>query len=113
MDYVNLGKNVKKYRHLKEMRQSDLAEICECSDSHIGQIENARVAPSIGTVVKICNALDVTVDQLLREDYENPEQVYLKEIDERIKKYPLSKRVAACKGIMEFLDILEDFSKEK
>ena len=34
MDYKTLGKNVKKYRLLREMRQEDLAAICDCSVSH-------------------------------------------------------------------------------
>lgn len=111
MDYVILGKNIKKFRQLKELRQVDLAEMCDCSDSHIGQIENARGIPSLDTVVKISNVLEVTVDQLLKESYENPEMVYLKEISERIEKYPVSRRIMACEGLMHYLDSLEKFSQ--
>ncbi len=111
MDYVILGKNIKKFRQLKGLRQVDLAEMCDCSDSHIGQIENARGIPSLDTVVKISNALEVTVDQLLKESYENPEMVYLKEISERIEKYPVSRRIMACEGLMHYLDSLEKFSQ--
>ena len=39
MDYVVLGKNIRKYRQMRGMRQEDLAEICDCGNSHIGQIE--------------------------------------------------------------------------
>lgn len=49
MDYVILGKNVRKFRQMKGLRQADLAEQCGCCDSHIGQIENARVVPSLDT----------------------------------------------------------------
>lgn len=111
MDYVILGKNIKKFRQLKGLRQSDLAEICDCSDSHIGQIENARGIPSLDTVVKISNALEVTVDRLLKESYANPDMVYLKEISERIGKYPVSRRIMACEGLMHYLDSLEKFSQ--
>ena len=111
MNYVNLGKNIKKYRHLKEMRQSDLAELCDCSNTYIGQIENARGVPSLKTVVKICNALEVTVDQLLKDDYEKPELVYLKEINERIGKYPVKQRILICERFMEAMDFLEKFNE--
>lgn len=111
MDYVIIGKNIRRYRLLKGLRQEDLAEVCECSNSHIGQIENARGIPSLEMIVRIANALSVTVDQLLRENYAAPEQVYLKEIAERIDKYPVKQRIQACEGLMAFLDSLEKFSQ--
>ena len=46
MDYIALGKNVKKFRLMRSMRQKDLAELCDSSDSYIGHIENARGIPS-------------------------------------------------------------------
>ena len=88
MDYITLGKNVRKYRLILGFTQEELADKCECSNSHIGQIENARGIPSLDKVVRIANALSVTVDQLLKESYSNPEVVYLREIAERIEKYP-------------------------
>ena len=54
---------------------------------------------------------DLTVDQLLKENYANPEMVYLKEISERIEKYPVSRRIMACEGLMHYLDSLEKFSQ--
>ena len=91
MDYITLGKNVRKYRLILGFTQEELADKCECSNSHIGQIENARGIPSLNRVVKIANALSVTVDQLLKESYSNPEVVYLREIAERIDKYPVAR----------------------
>lgn len=111
MDYKALGKNVRKFRLLRNMRQCDLAELCNSSDSYIGHIENARGIPSLEMVVKIANALDVTVDQLLSKSYKNPEVIYLREIAERIEKYPVSQRIQACESFNAFLDSLEKFGK--
>ena len=111
MDYVILGRNVRKFRHMKGLRQADLAEQCGCCDSHIGQIENARGIPSLDMVVRIANSLSVTVDQLLKESYSNPEVVYLREIAERIEKYPVARRIQACEGLMAYLNSLEKFSQ--
>ena len=111
MDYKALGKNVRKYRVLQNMRQCDLAEKCNSSDSYIGHIENARGIPSLEMVVKIANALDVTVDQLLGSSCKNPELIYLKEIAERIEKYPVSKRILVCENFNCYLDSLEKFNK--
>ncbi len=112
VDYETLGKNIKKYRLLRDMRQEDLAEECDCSNSHIGHIENARGIPSLEMIVKIANALNVTVDQLLSTSYKTPEIVYLREIAERIEKYPVSQRIQACEGFNAYLDSLEKFGKK-
>lgn len=64
MDYITLGKNVRKYRLILGFSQEELAGKCDCSNSHIGQIENARGIPSLDMVVRIANSLSVTVDQL-------------------------------------------------
>lgn len=111
MDYAIIGKNIKRYRQMQGLRQEDLAEVCECSNSHIGQLENDRGTPSLEMIVKIANALSVTVDQLLRENYTAPEKVYLKEIAERIDKYPVKQRILACESLMAYLDSLEKFSQ--
>lgn len=111
MDYVILGKNVRKFRQIKGLRQADLAEQCGCCDSHIGQIENARGVPSLDTLVKISGALGVTVDQLLKENYANPEMVYLKEISERIETYSARQRIMACESLLNYLDSLEKFNQ--
>lgn len=109
MDYVVLGKNIRHYRLMRKFRQEDLAESCNCSNSHIGQIENARGIPSLDMVVRIANALSVTVDQLLMENYSSPQKVYLKEIAERIDQYPLSKKLIICESLSCYLDSLEKF----
>jgi len=111
VNYVIVGKNIRRYRLLKGLRQEDLAEVCGCSNSHIGQIENARGIPSLEMAVKIANALSVTVDQLLRENYAAPEKIYLKEIAERIDKYPMKQRLLACESLKAYLDSLEKFSQ--
>ncbi len=111
MDYVILGKNIRKFRQMKGLRQADLAERCGCCDSHIGQIENARGVPSLDTLVKISGVLGVTVDQLLKENYANPEMVYLKEISERIETYSARQRIMACESLLNYLDSLEKFNQ--
>lgn len=102
MDYKTLGQNIRRLRVTQGFRQEDLAEKCECSASHIGQIENGRVKPSLEMTVRIANALNATTDQLLAHEFSHPEEIYLKKISERIEKYPVSKRILACEGFNTF-----------
>ena len=113
MNYIALGKNIKKYRHIAGLRQEDLAELCDCSTSHIGQIEHARTVPSLDMTMRIANALSVTIDQLAAESYTHPEQIYLKEIAERIEKYSTANTITICESLSSYLDSLEKFEKLK
>lgn len=111
MNYVALGKNIRKYRLVAGMTQEKLAELCNCSNSHIGQIEHARTTPSLEITVRIALALNVTVDQLLSDSYTHPERVYLKNIAVRIEGYSLTKRVRLCEYLNRCLDTVEDFDR--
>ena len=107
MNYIALGKNIKKYRHIAGLRQEDLAELCDCSTSHIGQIENNRGIPSLEMVVNIANALHTTVDQLVLDSLECPEIVYLRDIEKRIQELSMPVRMLACEILQDMLEIIE------
>lgn len=107
VDYSALGQNIRKYRTISGLRHEDLAEKCNCSNSHIGQVENARTIPSLDMVVTIANALNVTVDQLLIASIDRAELVYLREIEERIKKLPTATKIIACDELSNLLLIIE------
>lgn len=113
MDYIALGKNIKKYRRFAGLRQIDLAEKTGYSDSYIEQIENARTTPSLEAIVAIANTLSVTVDQLLVKDSRYPDKVYLKDISDRIEKYSVSKKIFICEAIVNLLDNFEKYDSLK
>ena len=113
MNYEALGKNIRKYRLSAGLRQSDLAEKCGCSDSHIGQIERNKTIPSLDIVVRIANVLKVSLDVLLCQSIDCPERIYLKDIATRLETYSIAKRIRACEALMAYLDTLEQFSAEK
>ena len=95
MDYKALGKNIKKLRLMAGLKQ----------------IERNDSVPSFDMIIRIANALDVTVDQLVCRELKYPERVYLKEISERLEKYSVEKRIVACQGLIKYLNMLEEFGK--
>ena len=111
VDYKALGKNIRKYRIRAGLRQEDLAEKCDCSNSHIGQVENARTIPSLEMVLNIANALYVTVDQLLIALIDHAEVVFLREMEERIRKLPTATKIMACDELSNLLAIIERVHK--
>ena len=67
MDYKYLGKRIREERILNKMTQANLAEVAGISANFLGQIERGEKTPSLETVVKISNGLNVTVDSLISD----------------------------------------------
>ena len=73
MDYITLGRNIKKYRKYRNLTQEQLAETVSISAVFMSQIENANGKPSLETVVNIANALNVSIDVLVGSKIANNE----------------------------------------
>ena len=65
MNYELLGNQIRKHRKLKNYTLEQLAERLEVSTTFIGQIERAKGIPSLETLVKIANVLEISTDSLL------------------------------------------------
>lgn len=65
MDLTTIGKNIKKYRTEKGMKQEMLAEKANLTPNYIGMLERSDKLPSLTTLINIANALDITSDMLL------------------------------------------------
>lgn len=61
-----LGKNMKRIRAKKKMSQGDIARTLEVDRGYISNIENGKKNPTLATVAKIANALEVSPDELLK-----------------------------------------------
>ncbi len=64
-----IGKNIKKYRKNKGYTQAQLAEIIDISTIHMSHLETGSVSMSLECLVKICDALSITPDDLLLGEY--------------------------------------------
>ncbi len=65
IDFIALGGRIKRVRLLRQITQEQLSELCTLASSYVGIIERADKKPSISTLVKIANALNVSLDYLL------------------------------------------------
>ena len=65
MQLDTIGKNIRKYRLAKNMRQEDLAEAIGLSSNYIGMMERGEKIPSLETFISILNALNVSADVIL------------------------------------------------
>ena len=83
VDYVSLGKNIRKYRLKMRLTQEQLAEKCYLSSGYIGDIERADRILSVQVLVDICYALNVSPNLLLYESL--PENMFDELLDTPLK----------------------------
>lgn len=67
MELETIGKNIKKYRIEKKLRQEDLAEKTDLSSNYIGMVERGEKIPSLETFISILNALEISADMVLAD----------------------------------------------
>ena len=65
-----LTKRIKKIRKLKKLSQAEVADRCDISTSAYGQIERKAGKCTIETLLKIANALGVSITYLVDIDNE-------------------------------------------
>ncbi|NCE66195.1 XRE family transcriptional regulator [Pseudoflavonifractor sp. 524-17] len=68
LDYTALGVAIRKKRNERGWKIAVLADKVGVSEDFIGKIERATDIPSLQTIVAIANALEVSIDSLLRDD---------------------------------------------
>ena len=59
------AKNLKKYRKMKNISQEKLGKSLNYGSTAIANYESGRNEPSIDSLIKIAEVLDVTIDDLL------------------------------------------------
>lgn len=69
LNFEAIGKNIREARIQKNYTQEFLANQIGVNVSHISNIENNHVKVSLTALVAICNALHITVDYILKNEY--------------------------------------------
>ena len=64
---VQIGKRIREARHEKQYTQSDLAELCDCTDTHICNVEKGKIGISLDLLYKISIILDKSMDYFLMD----------------------------------------------
>ena len=65
MDLNKIGKFIANTRKEKNMTQQELANLLGVSDRSIGNWENGRNMPDLSLLKPLCEALDITINDLL------------------------------------------------
>ena len=85
LDFAFIGQRIKEVRTEKHLTQEFLANVTGVNVSHISNIETNKVRVSLTLLVGISNALGVTLDYLLENEYHVPTSATEKELFNTIK----------------------------
>ncbi len=85
LNFALIGQRIREIRTSRQFTQEYLAFVTDVNVSHISNIETNKVKVSLTLLVSICNALDVTVDYILGNEYHAPASVLEKELLNTIK----------------------------
>ena len=108
MKLDTIGKNIRKYRLAKKLRQEDLAEKAGLSANYIGMVERGEKIQSLETFITILNALDVSADMVLADVVSTGYIVKNSMLNEKLSKLSNDDR----EKIYEVIDILIKHSKQ-
>ena len=66
---INIGEKIKSARKNKKITQKELAARCNLSENGIWNYENNNREPNLETICKIANALNISFEELILDDY--------------------------------------------
>lgn len=92
LDFALIGQRIREIRVSKQLTQEYLANKTFVNVSHISNIETNKVKVSLTLLVALCNAMDVTVDYVLRDEYHTPGSAIEREIFNTIKDWDDTKK---------------------
>ena len=108
MKLDTIGKNIRKFREIKKLRQEDLAEKTDLTTNYIGMIERGEKIPSLETFINILNSLGVSADMVLSDVLDNGYTVKDSLLNEILEKLVPEDR----NRIYEVIDTMMKHSKQ-
>lgn len=81
IDYQAIGQRIRQYRQEYGLSQETLSEKADVTPAHFSHIERGHTKPSLPTLIRIANALDITIDDLLCDNVEKSRHVRVKDVD--------------------------------
>lgn len=108
MKLDTIGKNIRKFREIKKLRQEDLAEKTDLTTNYIGMIERGEKIPSLETFINILNSLGVSADMVLSDVFDNGYTVKDSLLNEKLEKLVPEDR----NRIYEVIDTMMKHSKQ-
>ena len=112
LDYVKIGYRIKTARNEKKLQQAELAFLAGLTTSHMSHIETGQTKLALPTIVKIANALSVSVDELLCDNMDQVQHVYDKKIAQELSDCDASELQALLEIIQSTKRVIRKSRKQ-
>ena len=96
--------NLKAYRKIRQLSQTQLAELCDSSTGYIGEIEFSKHFPSVKMIERIANSLDIESWHLFKN-----EPISTNSLKDSVKLTPTQKEEIKKMANSALSKILENF----
>lgn len=63
-DYIQIGLNIMRFRKERGLTQEELADLTGYTRNHIQRVETAYSKPTVGLLLDVSKALDVSIERL-------------------------------------------------
>ncbi len=80
IDYKAVGERIRAARVKKGLKQHNLAALAEISPTNVSHIERGKAKLSLPTLMKLANALEVSIDELLCDSLTKSKHISSNEI---------------------------------
>ena len=109
MDQIKIGKFIAQMRKENSLTQRELADILCISDKTVSKWENGKGMPEVSLMMPLCEALDITANELLSGERLTQEN-YIKKAEENImtlvKEREESKKKIILSAIVAVITII-------
>lgn len=78
---MNLGYLIRQKRKGKKLTLKDVSQKAGISEGFLSQVENCVNSPSVDTLIKICNALDVNAGDIINKIHDSERVVIIRKND--------------------------------
>ena len=84
LNYTALGERIRKKRKALNITQAQLGETSQVEPSNISHIERGATKVSLPTLIKIANALNASLDELVYDSINNNHHISVNELNEAL-----------------------------
>lgn len=113
MDYYErLRKLFRKKRLELNMMQTEIAEKADISNNFYSNIERGKTKPSVETVLKICKALKLSLDEIIFEEDLSEKELYAKEVLKDFEKILKENDTKSISNTIDFCNVLSNLLKK-
>ena len=103
-----IGASIRKYRLQSDMSQENLSLSAGLHPAYIGRLERGEKCPTVDTLYRISEALEISIFELLREDDEHTTDAEISRIiGESLTRIPEKKQLEVAKIINAVAELLE------